>query len=225
MSKDRVKRRSHSGKKKKRKQEVHSKKTRKIRKKYKLKKRIKKTKKKTKSNKLVWNILLALMMTTLLYVTIFFIFFSVGKMDGYSMLPNFGNSDVVAVSRTSQLKRFDLVYMETPGNNKENAVRRIIGMPGDEITFEEDELYVNGEGKSEKYLTSKKKSLKTMQLTDDFTLQELTGSAVVPKDSYFVLGDNRKSATDSRYYGFVSKEEVIGKVKMRIFPISKFKIY
>ena len=146
-------------------------------------------------------------------------------MDGYSMLPNFGNSDVVAVSRTSQLKRFDLVYMETPGNNKENAVRRIIGMPGDEITFEEDELYVNGEGKSEKYLTSKKKSLKTMQLTDDFTLQELTGSAVVPKDSYFVLGDNRKSATDSRYYGFVSKEEVIGKVKMRIFPISKFKIY
>lgn len=150
--------------------------------------------------------------------------FYVGKVDGYSMLPSLGNKDVVAVNRRETINRFDLVYMKPP-EGKEKSVRRVVGMPGDTLYYKDDELYINGEGKEEKYLVAKKKSLNNMILTDDFSLKDVTGSETVPKGSYFVLGDNRKSSTDSRYYGFVSEKEIIGKVNARVFPVSKFKVF
>ncbi|MEG0256529.1 MAG: signal peptidase I [Vagococcus sp.] len=180
--------------------------------------------KKNTKKVLAFKIGAAVLISLLLYTAIFMLFFTVGKMDGYSMLTSLGNDDIVAVSRGKTMNRFDLVYMKTP-NGKGNSVRRIIGMPGDSLYYKGDELYINGEGKEEKYLVAKKKSLDSMILTDDFTLEDVTGSQTVPKGSYFVLGDNRKSSTDSRYYGFVSEKEIIGKVNARIFPISKFKIF
>ncbi|MGX7024915.1 signal peptidase I [Vagococcus hydrophili] len=170
-------------------------------------------------------IVLAIFCSVLIYITAFSVFFTLGKMDGYSMISTLNNKDVVAVSRRQKISRFDLVYMKSPTNGKDNSIRRVIGVPGDVIEFKGDELFINGEGKAEKYLASKKKMMKSMVLTDDFTLEDIAGKKEVPKDTYFVLGDNRKSATDSRYYGFVSKKNVIGKVQFRIFPIAKFKVF
>lgn len=206
-----------------------SKKRKNIKKKKKLvyghKKNKKRKKGKKKKRTIAYRIGLAFIISIVAYSVVFSLFFSVGKMDGYSMMPTVNNQDKVAVSRSGKIKRFDLVYMKTPGGHKGSSVRRVIGVPGDKISFKDDELFINGEGKNEKYLSGKKKMMKSMILTDDFTLDEVTGKSEVPKDCYFVLGDNRKSSTDSRFYGFVSKDEVIGKVQVRILPVSKFKVF
>ena len=190
----------------------------------KLSKREKEIIKKKLLIKRIYLIVAAFFLSLVLYISVFFFMFSIEKMDGYSMIPTLNNKEVVAVSRRKSVSRFDLIYMNTP-NGKGKSVRRVIGIPGDEISFKDDELFINGNGKEEKYLIGKKKSLGSMILTDDFTLDEVTGQTKVPNDAYFVLGDNRKSSTDSRYYGFVSKKEVIGRVDLRIFPLSKFKVF
>jgi signal peptidase I len=55
--------------------------------------------------------------------------------------------------------------------------------------------------------------------TEDFTLKEVTGESKVPKDSYFVLGDNRQNSSDSREYGFIKKTAITGEVKFQFYPI------
>ncbi|MGO3732933.1 MAG: signal peptidase I [Vagococcus sp.] len=205
----------------------HKKNTHTTKKHHKKKKSISKKRRKKKQSKrsIAMKLGVAILLSSIFYMVLFFIFFSIGKMDGYSMLPTIGNKQVVAISRNRRIKRFDIVFLKTPGNGKGHSIRRVIGMPGDEVTFKQDELYINGEGKEEKYLVAKKKALKEMILTDDFKLEDVTGHKTVPKDSYFLLGDNRKSSTDSRYYGNVSKKNIIGKVEIRLFPFSKFKVF
>ncbi len=200
------------------------KKSHKKRRKVKIKKK-RKMRKKDKNKRLAFHFFIAVFITTTIYVGLFFTLFSLGKMDGYSMLPTLNNEDIVAINRHKKVKRFDIAYIVTPDSKESKSIRRIIGLPGDELVFKEDELFINGENKEETYLTQKKRSMGNMMLTDDFSLKDLTGEVKVPKDCYFVLGDNRKSSTDSRYYGFVPKKDVIGKVELRLFPISKFKVY
>lgn len=174
---------------------------------------------------LVKKMLLAFFFTTVLYLLLFVSLFSVAKMEGYAMVQTLNHHDRLLIARHTEISRFDLVYIKTPGKKNSTSVRRVIGLPGDSLTYTSDELHINGEEISEKFLTKKKKQMGTMVLTDDFTLKEVTGKEVLAKNSYFVMGDNRKSSTDSRYYGTVSEKEIIGKVQVRIFPLSKFRIY
>lgn len=184
------------------------------------------SKKYNNKNKKLTKLGIAFLTAFMAYILIFSILFSLGRMDGYSMIATLNNRDVVAVSRWKKINRFDLVYMKPPKDGgQDKSVRRVIGVSGDEISFKNDELFINGEGKGESYLNLKKKSMGSMVLTDDFSLKDVTGEVKVPDGYYFVLGDNRKSATDSRYYGFVKTKDIIGKVEMRLFPMSKFKIY
>ncbi|MGO2265264.1 MAG: signal peptidase I [Vagococcus salmoninarum] len=166
------------------------------------------------------------------FVTILFLFTSVllittsfGKMVGYSMLPEVENNDIFTVDKVSDLRRFDLVYFKVPNKSGQKSVRRIIGLPGDELFYKNDDLYVNNEGKSERYLNSRKNELVGGLLTEDFNLSNVTGQLKVPEKKFFVLGDNRQSSADSRDYGFISENQIIGKVDIKIFPLNKLQRY
>ncbi|WP_138418860.1 signal peptidase I [Aquibacillus sediminis] len=142
--------------------------------------------------------------------------------NGESMLPSLEDGDRIIISKISRIDRFDEIAFHAPDSD-ENYVKRVIGVPGDTIEMKDDTLYINGKEYQEPYLDKYKERLGPEErLTDDFTLEEKTDHSVVPKGSFFVLGDNRWISKDSRYFGLISEDEIIGDVKMRIWPLDSF---
>ncbi|MGL4695543.1 signal peptidase I [Enterococcus larvae] len=184
------------------------------------KKRQKKRSNKQTIQRLLIEIAVAIVATgSLIWLASLFLF-SVVKVDGYGMLPTLGESDTVFVSRQSAIRRFDLVAIQTP-NGKEISIRRIIGLPGENITYKQDRLYVNNEEKEELFISEAiaQADASNSYYTDDFSLYKLTKEHQIPTGKYLLLGDNRPYSSDSRYYGLIDKKDIIGVVKMRILPL------
>ena len=157
-----------------------------------------------------------------------FIFTPIG-VNGESMMPTYEHGDKVMVNKLSdsveKIDRQDVIVFEAPTG--ENFIKRVIGLPGDTIAYENDVLYINGEAVEEPYLQAyKQQSTQSLPLTYDFTLQDVTGETTVPDDVLFVLGDNRQRSDDSRnpLVGFVPIENVLGKTTIRYYPLNSFGI-
>ncbi|MGC4375618.1 signal peptidase I [Fictibacillus sp. Mic-4] len=165
-----------------------------------------------------WEWVKALIIALLLAGVIRYFFFAPIVVDGESMMPTLHNKDRLIVNKIATPKRGDIiVFKATP---TKDYIKRVIGLPGDEIMYKDDVLYVNGKQVKEPYLEPNKKITKDGNLTYDFTLEEITGKKRVPKGQLFVLGDNRRHSTDSRNIGTVPIDRVIGKASVRIWPIS-----
>lgn len=135
------------------------------------------------------------------------------KVNGESMMPTLHEKDIMLLNKTAYYfndpKRFDIVVIDLPD---EYIIKRVIGLPEEEIEYKDNKLYVNG-----KVI---KENIKNLQ-TKDFNIESL-GSVKVPKDSYLVLGDNRNNSYDSRELGFIPKDKIIGKTSLTILPINRF---
>lgn len=139
---------------------------------------------------------------------------------GQSMMPTLQNKDKVLVSKIAytvgEIERLDvLVFHE----DEEDYVKRVIGLPGDVITYENDRLYINNKRVPEPFLSSYDTYTNPKsRFTEDFTLNSISGQSRVPQGSYFVLGDNRMQSLDSRYFLFVERKDIVGKVVARYWP-------
>ena len=149
--------------------------------------------------------------------------------DGASMMPTFEDGDKVVVNkigpRLTEYKRFDVIVFEAKEDT--NYIKRIIGIPGDRIAYENDELFINGEKYEEPYLDEYKKALLGNDtLTQDFTLDQYLGEIAVPEGHYFVLGDNRLNSTDSRdpSVGFVPIDKFLGSAEIVFLPLDNLKL-
>jgi signal peptidase I len=115
-------------------------------------------------------------------------------------------------------KRGDIVVFKTPPAAESRCgaggtfVKRLIGLPGDRWEERNGFVYINGKRLDEPYIQSTRR--------DAFTRQEIT----IPKDRYFMMGDNRSSSCDSREWGSVPKENLIGKVFAVYWPPSRLSI-
>ena len=111
------------------------------------------------------------------------------------------------------VERGDIVAFRSPIDGNIPFVKRVIGMPGDTIMLKDKSLQINGKILEEPYKIHVDGSVYE---DDGWTPEELKirdnyGPATVPEDSYFVMGDNRDNSNDSRYWGFIKNEEIIGK--------------
>lgn len=144
--------------------------------------------------------------------------------DGVSMMPTLTDGDKMIVNKIGysigKPKRFDIIVFHAP--EQKDYIKRVIGLPGDEVVYENDVLYINGEAYEEPYLDQYKKEAIELPLTDDFTLEDKIQSTTVPEGHLFVLGDNRRKSKDSRHIGAVPIEEVIGKTKLVFWPMNNF---
>ncbi len=141
---------------------------------------------------------------------------------GSSMEPNFHHGDFVIVNKLAyhigEPKKGDItICWLNSGNRRENIIKRVIGVLGDEIDMQIREqgwdweyiLYINGEEQKEEYIAEAMQQAGTI----DYPF-------IVEENCYFVMGDNRNASTDSREatVGAISKENIKGKVIFRLYP-------
>ncbi|EIJ81917.1 signal peptidase I [Bacillus methanolicus PB1] len=153
-------------------------------------------------------------------------FFSNYIVEGESMMPTLEDGNKLVVNKIGyqlgELQRFDVIVFHA--NKKEDFVKRIIGLPGDKVEYRNDQLFVNDKKIDEPYLDIYRKQIPGGRLTGDFTLEEITGEEKVPQGKLFVLGDNRLGSWDSRQFGFISIDQVVGKVNLRYWPLNEFDV-
>ena len=141
--------------------------------------------------------------------------FVIIRVDGPSMSDTLLNGDrlfvTVADVKLHGPDRFDVVILHYP-DRTENFVKRVIGIPGDEIVVENGVLTINGVTYDEPYLTDER--------TQRFDRSSFT--VTLGEDEYFVMGDNRDNSNDSRSVGVINRSMFIGKVRQIIWPITRW---
>ena len=139
------------------------------------------------------------------------LFLPILQISGDSMSPTLEHDEIVVLLKTKSFERGDLVGFYYQGKI---LLKRVIALPDEELVIDADgNVYVNGELLEEPYVTNK-------ELGDC----DLEFPYKVPGTSYFVLGDKRSNSVDSRnsVVGAISRDDIIGKVFIRVWPISEF---
>jgi len=171
---------------------------------------------------LAYNRYIYLMIAAVLALIIKHNFISIFSIPSASMEPTIMTSDSVigspVLSRQTELKRGDIiVFWHTDENGiRKRLIKRIIGLPGDEIVISSGNLYINEELMTEEYV------LEDWSSWTDPSGNSLM-SVTVGDNEYFCLGDNRLNSQDSRYFGNVDKENIITKVYIASSSITSYR--
>src|SRR5262249_2447276 len=132
-----------------------------------------------------------------------------------SMVPTLQENDRVIVNKLSYhmhaVHRGDIVVFTTPpgvSRSFKDLVKRVVGLPGQEVSGHGGHVFVNGKELAEKYLPAG-------TATSDF------GPETVPPNSFWVMGDNRGNSADSRVFGSIAKRTIVGRAFLRIWPLNR----
>jgi len=136
-----------------------------------------------------------------------------------SMEPTLEVGDRLLVEKLSYRfhlpQRDDLVVFKAPPaliaqNLHDDLIKRVVGLPGDIVQIRHGQTMINGKVITEPYMKE--------PLTYDY------GPITIPKQQYFVLGDNRNYSYDSRLWGFVPQQNIVGHAFIRIYPLTRFRV-
>jgi signal peptidase I len=132
-----------------------------------------------------------------------------------SMVPTIGVGDRTLVNKLAyefgEPERGDIVVFGSAKDEDQDLVKRVVGLPGDVVTIEAGRLLVNGAPREEPYLADKP-CVPSLPKTCRF------GPVRVPKGHVFVMGDNRTNSRDSRFFGPVPEEKLVGEAVFRFWP-------
>ena len=164
------------------------------------------------------------------------------KVDGHSMDDTLSDGEIMLVSKydygsvwltfpwqddgeketatrfavgTKEPERFDVVICRYPGRGDTNFVKRIVGIPGDELYIEDGYLYVNGEKQPEEYVSD---GYRVRGGSNGWSFCSAEEPYKVPERHYFVMGDHRNNSNDSRAHGAIEREMIVGHVRRVVFP-------
>ena len=132
-----------------------------------------------------------------------------------SMVPTLMVQDRLLVNKLAYdinaPNRGDIAVFENQQGLKDPLIKRVIALPGETVELREGDLYVNGDRLDEPYLR-RRTCDRAMPITCTF------GPTKIPKDHYFMMGDNRTRSVDSRYFGPVPEQDIIGEALVRFWP-------
>lgn len=155
-------------------------------------------------------------LVVVIVLLVFIFVVGLNQVIGPSMEPNLYEDDIVIVNkllyRFKDISRNDVVIIKQDGKY---MIKRIIGLPNEYIEYKDEYLYVNGKSYEEKFETSE---------TKDFNLKDIDPDIdKIPDDMYLVLGDNRSNSKDSRNYGLIAKDQIVGKAWIKVWPFNDIK--
>jgi len=130
-----------------------------------------------------------------------------------SMEPNFHDGQYLVVNRLVYRlhppQRGDVIIFHAPTNPEKEYIKRVIGLPGEAVEIREGYVYVDGRRLEETYIAQVNR-------------RGSWGPSIVEQDEYFVLGDNRNNSSDSRSWGMLPRENIIGKAWLSYWPPQKW---
>ena len=135
------------------------------------------------------------------------------RVDGFSMIPTLQNGEYILVNKlaykTGQPNRGDIIVFRLPGDESQDLIKRVIGLPGDKVKVSDGAVTINGEKLEEPYIAQNPLYF---------------GEWTVPADNLFVLGDNRNDSRDSHQWGMLPFENIIGKSVVIYWPPNDWKV-
>ena len=150
-----------------------------------------------------------------------------------SMEPTLQIGDRILVNKLSYhlhgVDRGDIVVFSRPptencgGPEVNDLVKRVIGLPGDVVSLSGGYVYIDGKRLDESWLPSSEQGITVAGPAGNSS--NLARPYRVPANDYFVMGDNRTDSCDSRYWGPIAKSLIVGKVELRVWPISSLHIF
>jgi signal peptidase I len=152
------------------------------------------------------------------YATLIVTFgFQVARVDGLSMAPTLEDHDRLIVNKLvyelGDPRPGDIVMLYYPVNPEKMFVKRVIAKEGDTVRIVDGRVFVNDVPLHDDYVSAEFRS------HDDY------GPEVVKQGYYFVMGDHRNNSSDSRHWGWVPKKYIVGKVKLRWWPLQDARIF
>ncbi len=171
-----------------------------------------------------------LLIAAAIFLVIYAFLFRPFNVDGQSMYPSFHNGEYVITNLIGfedfkiyhasfgTLKLGDVVVFVAPPDPTKDYIKRVIGVPGDTVSVKGGSVYLNGKLLNESsYISSDVKTEQGAFLAEGQTV-------TVPANAYFVLGDNRPESSDSRTWGFVPKENIVGKSLLFYWPLNRIRL-
>ena len=173
----------------------------------------------------VYSILIDLVETLVIagaiFVVIYAFLFRPFQVNGESMFPNYHNGEYILTNlislRLSKPTRGEVVVFQAPTDKEKDFIKRVIGIPGDKVMLNGGYVYVNGTKLDESsYLNPDVRTYGGNFLSEG-------REVIVPEGNLFTLGDNRTASSDSREWGFVPYEKLIGKSFFVYWPVNKMR--
>lgn len=136
------------------------------------------------------------------------------RVENVSMEPTLLPGEFLLINRVtykiSEPSIGDIIVFHAPGDSDLDYIKRVVGLPGDQVRISDGTVYVNNHPLSEPYISEQ---------------PNYTGDWVVPLDEYFVLGDNRNNSSDSHLWGFVPSDDIVGRAILIYWPLTEFKLF
>jgi len=186
----------------------------------------------------IWEVIKVFFWALVIIIPVRVFLFQPFFVQGASMEPNFEDGDYLIINELGykqsnisiaglhiftadsfkDLKRYDVAVFRYPVNPQQFFIKRVIGLPGEEIKVENGKVFIYNLQNPDGFMLDESEYLSANLFT--------TGKLDIKlgQDQYFVLGDNRKASYDSRVWGAVPQSDIIGKVLLRAWPFSKAEI-
>jgi signal peptidase I len=156
---------------------------------------------------LAFSVLIAVILIVFIYQPV--------KVEGTSMMPTLTDQERIFINKFTyhfglgDIQRGDMVVFWFPLDQSKSYIKRVIGVPGDDVRIEAGQVFVNGQALNEPYVP------------EDYRDRVTWEPHRVPAGQYFVLGDHRSSSSDSRTWGFVRRDAIYGKAVFVYWPLAK----